>query len=243
VEGDIEVHGNIEDAEVRTNGKLIVHGGICGRDHCTVRAGDSVTARFIQNADIEAGGNVAVDREIDKSNVKSRGFVIAGSRIVGGTIMALGGIESDQIGSDGCVRTTLIAGEDYLLDRRVAGMEEELAGLTETLEKITKKIKPFQHQVRSLSPKVQQAVAALVKEARRIQTAIDEINEKMAEAKAESKELRKNKIVAKRVMYPETAYQIMSLTLMVREQVPGPVKVVIYEGDIHVKEIRGGRPS
>lgn len=243
VEGDIEVHGNIEDAEIRTNGKLIVHGGICGREHCTIHVGNSLTARFIQNADIEAGGNVAVDREIDKSNIKSRGFVIAGSRIVGGTIMALGGIESDQIGSDGCVRTTLIAGEDYLLDRRVAGMEEELAGLTETLEKITKKIKPFQHQVRSLSPKVQQAVATLVKEARRIQTAIDEINENMAEARAESKELRKNKIVAKRIMYPETAYQMMSLTLMVREQVPGPVKVVIYEGDIHVKEIRGGRPS
>lgn len=242
-EGDIEVHGNIEDAEVRTNGKLIVHGGICGRERCIIRAGDSVTARFIQNADIEAGGNIVAEREIDKSDAKARGIVLAGSRIVGGVVMALGGIESDQIGSEGCVRTTLIAGEDFQLNRQVAAMEAELAGLSVTLEKISTKISPFKHQIRSLSPKVQHAVATLIKESQRIKAAMDEINEKMTEAKAESKERRKNKIVAKRIIYPETAYQIMSLTLMVREQVFGPVQVVIHEGDIHVKEVRGGRPG
>jgi uncharacterized protein len=235
-EGDLEIYGNIEDADVHAGGEIYVHGGIAGGDHCTIRSTGTIKAKFIQNADIEAEGDVIVQREIDKSSVRCRGFMIVGSRIVGGEIQALGGIEADQIGSEGCVRTSLIAGEDYLLTQKVAILEEELGKRHETLDKITDRLKPLKDRPVTLSPKLREVVRLLSEESDRLQAVIIAIEEEIAAIRAESKERAKREILAKKIIYPETSYQLMSLTLVVREEVPGPVKVVVHDGDIHLME-------
>lgn len=238
VEGDIEVYGNVENAVVHSGGGLYVHGGITGGDACRIRISGDLKAKFIQNADIEAEGNISVQREIDKSFVRTRGMLFAGSRIVGGELQALGGIEADQIGSEGCVRTSLIAGEDYLLARELSRLDEELAQKNETLSKISGRLDPLKNRPVTLSPKLQEVVRLLNDESERLQAAIIRIDEEIAAIRTESKERAKREILAKKIIYPETSYQIMSLTLVVREEISGPVKVALHDGDIHVMETR-----
>ena len=105
-EGDIEVLGILEAADVKVGGSLRVGGGITGFEGTEIRVKGTVAAKFIQNADIEAGGDVDVEGDIHHSVVKTRGARCAppGPR-VGGVVTALAGIEVAQAGSVGVART------------------------------------------------------------------------------------------------------------------------------------------
>ena len=73
--GDVEVYGYIEAADIETKGNLSARSGIAGADGKKIRVGGSVHAKFILEADIEAEGDVVVEREIVGSIIKTRGTV------------------------------------------------------------------------------------------------------------------------------------------------------------------------
>lgn len=231
-DGDIEVRGYVEDADIVTGGNLIVHGGIFGQPHRKIRVAGDLHAKFITNACLEVGESVQVERELDQSIVKTRGAITVSGRIVGGHVIALGGIEADQVGSDACVRTQLTAGEDYTLHDRIASKEIELQEGKETLAKIMDKVTPLKDRGHELPQKLRDAVAALSKEAARLQNAIQALEEEIETVRAESRAREKKEILARKRIYPESLCHIMGLTLHVKEPMEGPVKVAIREGDI-----------
>jgi multidrug efflux pump subunit AcrB len=55
--------------------------------------------------------------------------VVSGGRLAGGTTIARAGITAGQVGAAGATGTLLVAGVDYLIEPRVARMEEDLARL------------------------------------------------------------------------------------------------------------------
>lgn len=233
-EGDIEVQGYVEDSEIITGGNLVVHGGITGGAHLKIRAAGRIHAKFVSNADIEAGESVYVDRELDQSNVKTRGAAVVSGRIVGGHLIALGGIEADQIGSEACVRTMLVAGEDFTLRERLAAKEEELQSRKDTAEKIAEKLAPIKDRGRNLPQKVREVVGVLLQEAARLRDAIQELEAEIEAIRAESRQAEKKEILVRRRLCPECLCQIMGLTLHVREFVDGPIKIALREGDIRL---------
>ncbi|MDR2393441.1 MAG: FapA family protein [Treponema sp.] len=101
-QGNIEVKGSVEMADLEAEGDIIVQKGITGRNTGTVKAGKSVYARFIENAVIEAGNMVIVSDGIINSRVDAlKRIVCRGKRatIVGGHLRATEEINAKVIGS------------------------------------------------------------------------------------------------------------------------------------------------
>ncbi|MDR1956131.1 MAG: FapA family protein [Treponema sp.] len=101
-QGNIEVKGSVEKADLEAEGDIIVQKGITGRNTGTVKAGKSVYARFVENAVIEAGNMVIVSDGIINSRVDAlKRIVCKGKRatIVGGHLRAAEEINAKIIGS------------------------------------------------------------------------------------------------------------------------------------------------
>lgn len=129
--GDIHIGGGVEDAIVLAGGGVVVAGGVVCRDLGRIRAGGDVTARFFEQARVQADGNIFVHDLIMRSTVFARGMISAVSgkgRIRGGVVSALQGIEANEAGSEAGVKTVLMAGTHPGLRRRLAELDVRLAG-------------------------------------------------------------------------------------------------------------------
>ena len=97
------VGGSVESATVTAGGNVEVAGGILMPDGGRVSAGGDVTAGFTANAVIRAGGDVDVAHEVTNSMIEAQGK-FQGTRgkgiVQGGSVLAAGGVEVNEIGSD-----------------------------------------------------------------------------------------------------------------------------------------------
>ncbi|MCZ6635414.1 MAG: FapA family protein [bacterium] len=113
--GDIVVLEGVEDgAEIRGDGNLTVKQGIVGSKTKVVVKG-GVTAKFIQDASIQAGGDVVAESYIrtatiqTKTNVTVEGGGATGG-IFGGKTWALKSVAAKNLGSERSTTTTLFLG-------------------------------------------------------------------------------------------------------------------------------------
>ncbi|MBU0754058.1 MAG: FapA family protein, partial [Planctomycetes bacterium] len=115
-EGDIEVFGVIEAAHVKTNGNLIVRGGILRAKETKIKAAGSIQAQFIIDSNVEAGRDILIEKEVLNANIRTFGaLIVPRGRIVGGQVAALRGINAGQVNTPASVPTELIVGENEIL--------------------------------------------------------------------------------------------------------------------------------
>lgn len=158
--GDITVEGVIESAEVSAGGDIRVQGGIVGHasaQHSTQRpAGDiptarisahgNVSARYIENAVVEAQQSVHVIESIVQSDVMALDQVVVGGkgqkgRILGGFIRATGLVSADHLGGDGAAPTRVMAGVNPLLQRAMEEHRRKRDALLKQHEDVSKIVK------------------------------------------------------------------------------------------------------
>lgn len=129
VAGDVIVEGTVEAAEVQAGGHLIVKGGIIGRaEHgeasatARVRCQGDVQARFIEHADIEAGGDVRAEAGIRDSRVVAGEAVLVGASgsVVGGRTAAHRLIRTPVLGSAWGDPTEAQVGVNPFIDGKLA---------------------------------------------------------------------------------------------------------------------------
>lgn len=112
-EGNIEIKGFIEGAEVTAGGSILVKGGITGGVKGIVRARENISCRFIENSRVEAGKDVLVRDSIMQSFIKAGGSVRVNDKkaiIVGGIIQAFQEVESKVLGSQLATQTIVEVG-------------------------------------------------------------------------------------------------------------------------------------
>ena len=100
--GNIEVNGTVSKAELDAEGDIIIHQGINGKSSGIIRAGRSLWARFIENAQVEAGNMVVASDGIINSQVDAFNRIICrGKRahIMGGRLRASEEINAKVLGN------------------------------------------------------------------------------------------------------------------------------------------------
>lgn len=130
--GNIEVLGTVERCEIDSEGDIIVHNGITGKSGAHIKAGGNIWAKFIENADIEAGGIVVVSEGIINSNIQCDHKIICrGKRasIVGGHIRASEEVDAKSLGSVAGVETTIEVGYDPKLKTELENQQNSLKNL------------------------------------------------------------------------------------------------------------------
>lgn len=234
--GDIEVMGVLEAATIRTEGNLIVHGGITGADGRTISVAGEVHAKFILEAHIRSLGDIVVTREIVHSDVKTRGAVLVRQgRIVGGEIVALEGIDVGEAGSEAIVRTILTTDEDYLLPQKLEEKQTEIDGLEHKLESIHAVIGPLLQKPQSIPNDKKQAVKKLALSAAEMVKTLKTLRTELAEITNESRERQKHRLVVHKKIHPETRLGMSGEKLIVRKEHEGPLKAVLSKGYLRLK--------
>lgn len=240
--GSIEVRGVVEGATLIAEGDVILRKGLQGAKKGMIRAGGSVTARFIENGTVYAKGDVTAEA-IMHSNVVSGQYVrLIGKRalIVGGRVHAALGITASTIGSPMATSTVLEVGISPEIRQEYEQLKEEL----QRLEKEQRKIEQALAVLSRMESSGRLPLDKVITKHKALR-ARDEYSLKIPTIKARLFELEEaflkgahGKIHVKKVVYPGVSITIGQSTFNVKDPInyvtflrdEGEIRFVTYEG-------------
>ncbi|MDR1893415.1 MAG: FapA family protein [Spirochaetales bacterium] len=129
----IQVKDTVEAALLSSGGAITVGQGIVGGGRAVLRARDSITAGFAEQATLLAVGDIVLKKSCMLCTVKTNGrLVVQGDKgvVFGGTIRARGGVEAHTLGSAKQVKTWVYFGQDYLIQDQIELEQREIDKLT-----------------------------------------------------------------------------------------------------------------
>jgi uncharacterized protein (DUF342 family) len=243
-DGDIEVHGIVEAADIEAGGGLTVRRGITGGEGHHIKAGGRVHVRFLVETEIEAGDDVVVESEMVNSNVHTKGsFIMPGGRLVGGCVTSQGNIHLKQAGSEGVVRTRLAIELDPAMAQAIAEKEGEMKRIRDSLKKIKETLKTLKKKKDGLSDSARDALAKLDGNIADMQMTLQNLDSEREELVAQMRNRGRPQIVIQGIAHPETTFDIYTHRMRIREPLVGPVRAVVGRNGIDFQPIAAPSPD
>ena len=145
--GDIEVKGSINGAEV-IGRNIVVGGGLTGAERGKIQSQENVTIAFVENALIEAGGNITIMKFALHSTLRAGQRIILEGRqgqLTGGIATAGEEVSARYIGNNAHVVTRVAVGVDPNLQKEYHEVcknykegKKKLLHITQTLNTLAK---------------------------------------------------------------------------------------------------------
>lgn len=139
IDGDLEVNGNVEDADIHVKGNIMIKGGCFGDREGIIEAGGDITVKFVEGQRLIAGKDVNVGGEIINCNVVAGEKVLIKGRrgkIVGGTVRARREIRAAVLGSEAGTATELQVAYDPDLMRKYHEVVKESQRIAEDGQRV-----------------------------------------------------------------------------------------------------------
>lgn len=125
----IKVGGNIGACEIESDGNVSFC-GMNGQGKGIVRSGGNVVAKFINEANIEAVGDLYAESEVRNCYIRTLGTIrVDKGPLAGGEFVALAGLEASTVGSVTSLRTSVIVGVHYRDQEELNRLFNEMKGL------------------------------------------------------------------------------------------------------------------
>lgn len=138
-EGDIEIHGSVEDATIKsTHGNVTVLASIIHNTEGSVQAAGSVHVNIATNAYIKAK-TILVQKEAMNSKLEASEDCLAigtPGAIIGGEVRVKRLLKANTIGSESCVPTKLFVGDVSELKRRLRTLHQQITKQTGELKSL-----------------------------------------------------------------------------------------------------------
>ncbi len=127
--GDLEIKKEVMSATLFSEANIVIKGGITGKK-TEIKALGDVDFFFIEQGQINSGGNVIMRKQSYYSDISARGSILcqAGTTIIGGNIIAGNSLTAFNVGSPNGKPSFLAAGVD--IDR--LNLQRELSQLLAT---------------------------------------------------------------------------------------------------------------
>lgn len=181
-EQDVLIDGGLDSANVNAGGNLVVGHGIHGSAGTEINTGGEIHAVFIENATVNAMGDIVLGQSLRHSDVRTTGAVKVTERkgtIVGGRVFATRGILANEVGSEVGTRTELMVGVDTAKLSQIEGLEKQIDECEEELRRLDTQLGPAAHESKKteLHGSKRTWVAKLLKERAEIVSGRDKILE------------------------------------------------------------------
>lgn len=128
--GDVEVEGTVEDSFIRTDGAIVIKGGVNGLGNGIIKSRlSSVTIGYLHNQRIESASHIVVYNEIIGSQLYSRKTItmrFGRYTVLGGYLLAGEGMDLFNVGSEAGGKTMLEVGKDFEVEAEMARRNEQL---------------------------------------------------------------------------------------------------------------------
>lgn len=163
-DGNVTVNGNVTPGfEVKATGDIVVMkmvdcgildagrdikvlGGIIGNNENLIQCGRNLYSSHVQNAFIEAQGDVVLKDSAVHSQIFSTGSIVlreGKGTISGGTTHALRWVEAKVIGSTYGTKTEIVVGQDFFIRKMLDKLFTFREFCRSNIEKIEKYLKPL----------------------------------------------------------------------------------------------------
>lgn len=143
-DGDVEIDGAVEGANIDCGGNLIIKRGIQGYNTANIKAKGNIMTKYVENAKVICGGNLESEAIMHSETISEGNISIRGRKglLVGGSCKSAKDITARVIGSSMATSTLLEVG----LDPRIREKQEDSKKLlTETELDIDKFSKMINH--------------------------------------------------------------------------------------------------
>jgi uncharacterized protein (DUF342 family) len=143
-DNDIIVEGDVDNAQLISGGDITVKMGVVGKDGTRLIAKGDISARFIQNAKVEAGKSVIVSDSIINCDILSYDKIeVTGKngKIIGGKLVALYEIKSPIVGTQTETVTNLTVGRNFVVEEELNRKRGEIKIARDRIDEITTTIK------------------------------------------------------------------------------------------------------
>lgn len=110
--GNLTVNGTVEACVIEAGKDIIFRSGMLGGYKASVKAGGNIIAKFIENTQVTAGGEIQTDVLMNSNVISCEKLILTGKQgaIIGGKIHALRGVDAKRIGNESEVPTEISAG-------------------------------------------------------------------------------------------------------------------------------------
>jgi len=221
---DIHINGLVEAAELTAGGNIYIGGGIQGYEKAKIQAGGDIVAKYINNAVVEANGDVVVNGSISNSKVRAKKSVlVCGSKavVVGGRISAEKEISAAVYGSEIGSKTFLELGEDLVA--LINSMKDEEKKI-ESLAANYKKLQQASHTLNELrdkgkiTPPQEELRLKIIRGGLQLQSQIKRMKNEihLMEKQVEAGRSQQKGIVAREVSWPGVMISIMGNLMPVK---------------------------
>ncbi len=136
--GNIEVYGSVGASVLIAEKNIVIRNGAQGADKGRLKAGGSVTARFLERIGVEAHGSVCADYIVHCMVSAADSVTMKGKRgkIIGGTVRAGKAVSARFIGSPAGEQTLIEVGMDPELRTALNDLKQEKQQVRTQMDKI-----------------------------------------------------------------------------------------------------------
>ena len=237
--GDLEVRGSVEPADMVVGGNLTVWGGIIGAvGRKTIVAG-AVCAKYVIEAEVEAGGDLVIEREAILSHLKTQGHLhMPQGRLVGGEVIALQGVDVKEAGNIYNVPTCVTAGEDFCLVREVAAKKSEIAHQQACLDQTHDIVAILTVREKTLTPQQRETLTEKFYEESTLREELGALRLELKELTVSAKKHSASRVIARVKIYSEVTICLENLKLVTVEEWNGPVRAVSASSGIYLHPMK-----
>ncbi len=226
-DGEILVKGMLEPCHIRCGGDLTVAGGIVSEEGYQIEVKGNITARYISEATIQAGGDILVTNEISHSRILCSGGIKAPrGRIAGGLAMAFKGICVGEAGSSTASDTRLVAGMDHTLDARLGKHEKQILKLEKARESaqavLLRSLKKLGQKKRDLTAEEIKTLNKLKRRNSKLVRAIAESQNTIQKLKAGAAREGRQEVVILKELWSGTTIQLGKTKTLVKRSIMKP---------------------
>ncbi len=241
--GNIEVKGTVQKAYLESEGDIVVHQGISGKDEAKVEStGGSVFAKFIQNSNIVAEKNVIVPEGVLHSRVDAGERIYSIGRrakIAGGVIRAGDEVNARFLGAEGGTKTVIRVGVNPKILQQLDELVQMKTEMDDELKTLRLDLKTLETQKRNsggLSEEKEKLLSDMSSRESKLSERYGEIAAEVDELNTYIEMLEhKGKICAEKVAYPGVEVYIKDKDFMVRDEY-NHVKFSLEGGEIYISD-------
>ena len=204
---DIVVEGNVGNAVIQTDGNLEVNGGIVGKGKGLVAVGGVVKVKFAENANIQAGRDIVIQRAALNCNLVSGARIISlqeKGQIIGGELRAREGVEVKILGNESENRMEVFVGSDFSLQSRLEDIQSKIEQYDSALKKILLvlgKLKKVNPDPAGLPDNLKNLYQDARKKGAVAKIALNELRSKEADIEAKLEEVHQAEVVVRDTLY------------------------------------------
>lgn len=225
--GNVAIQGGISAATVEAAGEIRVQGGINTRHRGQVLARGGLSAKYCDEADVSAGGDIVVGTGVINSDLEAGGrLLIEQGALVGGRSYAREGAALKALGNDAHIKTHIAIGvfPGALADAR--RLEKTLKKQKEASARIREAVQPLMAQLKRLTPTQRERATELLYQADSIDAQIREQTEKQAAVLAAHSPTGEAALQVNDRIYPGVTVVFGDRSAVIQQERTGPLRIV-----------------